>query len=272
MGFTLIKGTFHPELGLPDGDSVRFKPNNPQLLKKLEGTPAKITQNGGTKGTLQLRFEGIDAIEKGAQQPLSKNATDSMNKLVGGTGGQGYILARMTDPHGRPLSFVFAGTTPKPDGSDVFLDPAMLSSSVNYKQMQAGYAYPLYYNTLFASLRSKFNQALNQAKQNHKGYWPTDKTNKGVNINGKPSLKAIDPVWPKLWRRFEEYVRNHNSMNGFIAWLDAKNERILKLDSQDETGLANIVKVQGNKVWLTEKPENLMVITAIKRKPAHKAK
>lgn len=269
MGFILIKGTFKPGAGIPDGDSVRFMPSNINFLKNLKGTEAKTGTSAKTNGTVQLRFEGIDAIEKGAIKPLSVQAKENMFNLIGYNAKtnpepKGYILSRMTDPHGRPVAFVFTGNNSKPDGSNIYLDAVMLSSSVNYKQMKAGYAFPLYYNTLFAELREKFNQALVQAKRSRKGYWAKDKTLLGVIVKGKPSLAIIDPVWPKLWRRLEEYLRNHTSMNGFISWLDAKNERVVIINSTDETGLANIVKVQGNKVSLTQKPENLMIITAIK--------
>lgn len=269
MGFTLIKGQFMPKAGTPDGDSVRFKPNNLNLLKKLEGVKAEIGTGVTTKDTVQLRFEGIDAIEKGATKPLSVEAKDNMMKLIGTSietpEPRGYILARMTDPHGRVVAFAFSGTTSSVDGSEVFLDDTLLGKSVNYKQLLAGYAYPLYYNTLFASLRNKFNKALKQAKRRNRGYWVLDKTLLGVTVNGQNSLASIDPIWPKLWRRFEEYLRSNANMSNFISWLDDKNERVVLIDSADETGLANVVNVQGNTVSLTQKPENLMIITAIER-------
>jgi len=37
MPFTLIKGTFVPTAGYPDGDSVRFLANNLSLWKNLRG-------------------------------------------------------------------------------------------------------------------------------------------------------------------------------------------------------------------------------------------
>lgn len=269
MGFILIKGTFMPNAGEPDGDSVRFKPDNLALLNKLEGVKAKIGTGAETKNTVQLRFEGIDAIEKAATKPLSVEARDNMFKLIGHSSTnqtpKGYILTRMTDPHGRPVAFAFAGSTTRADGSDVFLDASLLGKSVNYKQMLDGYAYPLYYNTLFAQLRNKFNSALRLAQRNNRGYWKTDKTLTGVTVNGKASLATIEPIWPKLWRRLETYLTNNNNLTGFINWLDEDNERVVIINKTDETGLANLVKVNGNKVSLSEKPENLMVITEINR-------
>ena len=70
LPFILIQGTFHlvgrtqagnPTGFEPDGDSIQFKPTNPQLLNQLDqpGRPYRLT----AIGSMQLRFEGIDALE-----------------------------------------------------------------------------------------------------------------------------------------------------------------------------------------------------------------
>lgn len=254
-----------PEAGVPDGDSVRFRANNNALWKKLKGRPAKLGTGVETEGTVQLRFEGIDAIEKGAQKPLSNDATNSMKKLIGYKEGTnptpaGYVLTRMTDdPAGRPLAFVFAGASPFPDGRLVPLTTAHLRTSVNYKQMKAGFAYPLYYNTLFYDLRNQFNVALRNAKTPKKNYWKTDATRKGVTVRTKADLATISPIWPKLWRRLQEHLRKKTGLGGFKDMLEQKNERIDILSKMHEVGLQDIVRVSGNKVWLTEAPENIRV-------------
>ena len=86
-----------------------------------------------------------------------------------------------------------------------FSTKQMVRNSVNYKQMAAGYGYPLYYDTLFADLREAFNEALYSARQSSSGYWPTDATMTGVTVRNGSSLSTIDPIWPKLWRRLDEY-------------------------------------------------------------------
>ncbi len=127
--------------------------------------------------------------------------------------------------------------------------------------MKDGFAYPLYYNTLFASLREEFNNALAHAKQNDLGYWPTDSTEAGVIVNTNADLATIKPIWPKIWRRLEEYLRNQNSLNGFIDWLEDRNERVDILSIMEERGIQDIVEVDNsNKVKLKEKPENLRVV------------
>ena len=268
MSFVLIKGHFVPKAGIPDGDSVRFRANDLTLWKKLEGRPVVLGTGPETKDTVQLRLEGIDAIEKAAIKPLAVEAKQKLFDLIGFDLTQspepsGYILARMTDDKTRrPICFIFAGATTQKDGADVFLGPPLLRQSVNYKQTLAGYAYPLYYNTLFAELRNAFTAALVKAKQAKRGYWPTDATRKGVTISSSSQLETIAPVWPKLWRRLQEYLRTNNDLSGFVAFLAKKNERIDVLDVMEERGLQDLVKVTKNKVSLTQDPANLRVVAA----------
>lgn len=272
MAFTLIKGRFKPKAGFPDGDSVRFLANDLSLWSKLEGRLVQVGTGAKTKDTVQLRFEAIDAIEKGAVKPLSTDGRDSMFELIGFDKASnpepiGFILARMTDDQsGRPICFVFAGNTSRRDGSEVFLDGPMLRDSVNYQQAKAGFAYPLYYNTLFASLREEFSQIIASAKQNDLGYWPYDRTTSGVTIGSRNELATIPPIWPKLWRRLEEFLRKTNSLAGFVDFLEQRNERIDILSIVEERGLQDLVEVQGNIVRMIEPPENLRIVGKVGRR------
>ena len=74
MPFTLIKGEFVPEAGRPDGDSIRFRPDDPTplFMLKRRGRAPKVNANNGT---IQLRFEGIDTMESKAAKPFSSDAT-----------------------------------------------------------------------------------------------------------------------------------------------------------------------------------------------------
>src|SRR5688572_5888156 len=107
MPLLLIKGTFKPGTGVPDGDTVRFAPDNPDLLFKLtrQGRPPRLnTENG----TVPLRYEGIDAMEKGARQPESSDATARHLEFLGLTGandeGRGHIFSRLLDTNGRVIA------------------------------------------------------------------------------------------------------------------------------------------------------------------------
>lgn len=266
MPFTLIKGRFIPLAGIPDGDSARFRAVNLDLWAKLEGVRPKLGKSNRSKATVQLRFEGIDAIEKGAIKPLASQARDKMLQLIGfdpkeNQEPDGYILARMTDDRsGRPIAFVFTGRTNIQDGAEFFLDGVLARTSVNVQLAKAGLAYPLYYNTMYASLREEFNQAIAAAKSDGWGYWPVDQTNAGVTVDNYAALAAIPPIWPKLWRRLEEFLRQNDSLDGFVDFLEGRNERVNLIPSLEECGLQDLVEVQGNRVRLTESPENIQVV------------
>lgn len=266
MEFTLIKGRFVPLAGIPDGDSVRFRADNINLWSRLEGVRPKLGRSNRVKDTVQLRFEGIDALEKGALKPLATQARDSMFQLIGFDPKEnpepaGYILTRMTDDQsGRPIAFVFTGQTYLQDGAGLVLEGTMARASVNVQLAKAGLAYPLYYNTLDDELREEFNQAIAVAKSEGWGYWPVDQSNTGVTVDNYAALAFIPPIWPKLWRRLEKFLRQNDSLEGFLGFLKGRNERVNLLPSLVECGLQDLVEVRGNRVRLTESPEKIQVV------------
>jgi hypothetical protein len=71
MPFLTIKGVFNPQSGIPDGDSVRFLADDDSLFDLLEGQV-----DFKSDGEVQLRYEGIDALEKAAIKPFSFDATE----------------------------------------------------------------------------------------------------------------------------------------------------------------------------------------------------
>ena len=57
------------------------------------------------------------------------------------------------------------------------------------------------------------------------------------------------PIWPKLWRRLQEYSRTGaTDLAGFVAFVAAKGERVDLLDTVDETGLEDLIVVDGDVV------------------------
>jgi endonuclease YncB( thermonuclease family) len=263
MPFVLVKGTFFPGVGTPDGDSVRFAADNMSLWSRLKGQIDDL----GTNDTVQLRFEGIDSIEKTAIQPLANQSRDSMLNLIGASNLQdtprGYVLSRSADPHGRPIAFVFAGDAPEADGFSIFLTGDRLRETVNFNQVRNGFAYPLYYNTLFRALRETLNEAVDEARTGNRGYWSTDATLTGVNIRLRSQLATIPPIWPKLWRRLEEFLRNHEGLDGFLDFIRATGERADDLTSFEQSSLDNFMEVIGDTVRMTLDPRLLRVVSVI---------
>jgi len=95
MPITVIAGTFqvvgqtrtgNPSGFEPDGDSIQFRPTDPDLLDRLPilDSPVRLTSIGST----QLRMEGIDALEihfAGSHQPrpLADQGRDALTDRLG---------------------------------------------------------------------------------------------------------------------------------------------------------------------------------------------
>jgi endonuclease YncB( thermonuclease family) len=115
----------------PDGDSVRFYPDDPLVFERV-GMPVRLNAHSGA----QLRLDAIDALEthytppRGRhtwrqQRELAGAAADALLEHLGFTGVErsesgtvtaaspdstrGYILTRFADTYGRAVAFAFAG-------------------------------------------------------------------------------------------------------------------------------------------------------------------
>lgn len=270
MPFTLLKGRFKPDTGIPDGDSVRFAPTDPSPLFTLrrQGRTPRINQNNGT---VQLRFEGIDALEKEAKEPFASDATSKNLDLLGLSNpsdeSDGYILANQIGPHGRPICFVFAGTIDEPDGSSIFLDVEQMKQSVNFQLIDSGVVYPLFYDTLFYDLRSALSDAVVNARRSGQGIWPHDKTVAGVKWAGASSLPNLEPIFPKLWRRLEKYTQHRDfrdeadTLDAFIDFLQSNPDRLFILSENRFSDLDDLVVINGDMVSLPFQPEDLLFLS-----------
>jgi endonuclease YncB( thermonuclease family) len=292
--FTVIRGTFHlvgrtkagRETGFePDGDSMQFRPDDPGLLDRLRknGSTYRLTSIGST----QLRFEGIDALElhfEGSHQPrpLADTARDFLTGRLGlnpvpykppelvsvlppveRDGTPGFILSRALEAHGRPVAFAFSGDPPEADGTDLVLKPALLRKSLNFKSIAAGNAYPLFYDTLFVDLRDTFTKAAAAARDKRLGIWSADRSTSGLAISDQGALERDGVLFPKLFRRLTEYLKDHaGNTAGFAPWLADKREQVLDLTTSNFTHFDNVVEVRDGSVRLLRRPEQLVFVSA----------
>jgi endonuclease YncB( thermonuclease family) len=294
MPFTVIKGTYHlcgkSKAGVatgfqPDGDSMQFKPNNAALLDQLEVTDKapRLTSIGST----QLRFEGIDALElhfDGRHRqpaPLPDEARNHLTDLLGMNpvaykadgvtvrapaqrdGTAGFILSRALDEHGRPVSFAFVGAPPEPDGTKITLKAPLLKKSLNYKLLQSGNAYPLFYDTLFAALRATFTDAATKAQSDKRGLWADDKSIAGLKLKDDATLDQTGVIFPKLFRRLTSYFTSGQTDPArFLPWLATTREQVLDLTTGNFTHFDNVLGFSGGKIRLTREPEQLVFVSA----------
>ncbi|WP_353718364.1 hypothetical protein [Dyadobacter sp. 676] len=283
MPFKLIKGKFHIRNYSPDGDSIRFEPDNAAFVQALSGSRPRFN----SRNHVQLRIEAIDTLETHYTPPsgggvyhqplgLANKAMDQLLAYVGITQVEwdsshktvlaandatpGYIASRAVEKNGRPVAFVFAGNTNIRDGDDFFLTPEHLRESYNYQALLSGMAYPTYYEGLFFDLRQALNEAVEQARQANRELHAVDGTNSGFNADSLVSITQDVCILPKLFRRLCEYMVNYGTSVGFKEKLAQSREPVLDLVKNNFTHLDTFVEQQdgSTEIRLTRLPEQLI--------------
>lgn len=289
MTFVLIKGTFHVEGYSLDGDSIRFRADDPVNWKKLSGPPVALN----ALGHAHIRMEAVDALEtnfQGFHQPLRLarpavrylltslgihevvwdetksrviKAECGKNGADGKDGIKGYILARSTESLRRPVAFVFAGESEEKDGSEINLNESILTKSLNYGLIVRGLAYPMYYSGLFSDLRLPLTYASVRAREEERGIWPYDLTTKGFSMANLGTITNEVAILPKLFRRIVGYMGEGGSIDGFVDHLRNGCDPMVKVAQVQFTRFDSIVEVKGDRVKLTESPENLIFLDRV---------
>lgn len=283
MPFTLIRGTFHASNYSPDGDSIRFHPEQPSLLATLPGAKPRIN----SRGHVQLRLEGIDTLEThyaptsgggSFHQPLAlgvaarnallrfTNITDVVWSSDGGSvvsandGSPGYILTREIEKNGRAVAFLFSGTAPEGDGSSVTLDPTRLYDSYNYFALREGLAFATFYTGLFADLRTELAAAAASARAGRSGIHADDVTTTGFSVTSLAALTDQYVMLPKLFRRLVAYLSSTGTVVGFKEMLAEAREPVLDLQTANFTHFDTFIEQApgSSEIRLTRAPEDLV--------------
>lgn len=276
MSFTLIKGTFHVVGYSPDGDSIRFKAFNPENWAKLAGISPSLNEDNH----VQIRLLGIDSLEthfRDCKQSL-KWALSAANFLLQALeidevkwnedhtivtkakdGIEGFILAKKTDQHGRPLAFIFTGKVDMKDSEKFFLPLEFLPLSINYKSLQNGQSYPTYYRGIAPSLRKKMTHIVTHARQEKIGLWEHDMTNEGFRVWDLFIEQKKVVILPKLFRRIVSYLETNQDIENFQHSL-IKSEKILILSTGKKALLRDIIIQDNELIKLAELPENLVYL------------
>ena len=282
--YTLIKGSF-PIVGTePDGDTLRFQPDTPALVETLG--PAGQAPGWNHDGTqISVRFEAIDALEthfQGTRQQvrLGDLATQVMLHVAGFSSVQtsgtrvtsavppavrGHVAANGLDSFGRMIAFVFAGEAVGADGEPLFLDPPLLAASINAQLLAQGLAYPAFYTTLPTDLKDHLAAETRVIRERALGLWPEDAPSleRSADIADLAAAESL-AMWPKLFRRLVAYFQAGNAgLAGFGAWLrqDLRNrDDYLQLPDGELGNMHDLVEVNGNRMRLCFRPEDLVVL------------
>ena len=294
MAYTLLKGHFVirysdlPRSGPePDGDTVKFLPDNPDLvfeLPRISGRPPQINARG-----ISVRLEAIDALETHFQQTHQEleGANAARDQLLDQLGFRnvvfwedlpnkvesadedsvpGFVLSNGIDANGRMIGFVYKGSEAalksEDDGATLTASTGLIDKSMNAKLLAAGQVYPAFYGTLPTRLREHLAKKSNAARKAGKGVWPraTADPNNLAEITGLESLEAA-VVWPKLFRRLVSYFQAGNEgLSGFIPWLRrGSDDKIFRLDTKTNATLSDVITVDGNGIMMDVWPEDIIV-------------
>jgi|SoiMethySBSTD1v2_1073268.scaffolds.fasta_scaffold1059957_1 endonuclease YncB( thermonuclease family) len=290
--YTVIHGQYrihradNPRQGpQPDGDTVRFEPNNLQLLNTLprfSGRPPDIRSLG-----INVRYECIDTLETHFEQAHQNSAfgfaaRDKNLAMLGYTNVvflpddpnivatvdtdplPGFVIANGIEANGRLLGLTYTGQPPAGDGERIFVDENILDQSVNAKLVQAGLAYVEPYDTMPISLINHMRTIIGTARKGGIGIF----TAEGVGVGKAATIASLDDaqglvMWPKLFRRLTTFF--HTGMlglAGFDAWVrqdPVKRDDTLRLPDGEKANMHDTYEISGNQLSLRYNPEDLII-------------
>jgi endonuclease YncB( thermonuclease family) len=288
MTMTLIKGNYRIVGASPDGDSVRFYPDDPTAF-----ATAGIRVKANAAGGVQLRLDAIDALETHYTPPHAPHAWRQPTELGDGAGTAlldllgfsqvvrngagivtaatpdqtpGYILTRFADKYGRAVAMAYPGTRAGkvPDGGQVHLGIPELHRSVNYRLLADGWVYPTFYSKLYVDLRDDLAATAVAARNAKEGVWQHDATLDGFVLESRTQLADELVVLPKVFRRLAEYLTLDEtggvSLAGFPAFLEAHHDQLFTVPAGQATTLDTLIIVQAQRLTLTVAPEQIVFI------------
>ncbi len=283
---TIVKGTFRIVGASPDGDSVRFYPEDVGVWAR-----AGIAVKANAASGVQLRLDAIDALETHYTPPhangmwrqpaeFGDGAATALLDLLGFSGVSrdergyvtaatpaetpGYILTRFADKYGRAVAMVYAGGRRgrAADASTVYLGIDEMRRAVNYQLLAAGWVYPTFYSKLYFDLRSDLAAAATAARDAKSGVWAADATLPGFTLRSRVQLTDELVILPKLFRRLAEYLTLDEtgkvSLAGFPAFLAAHGDTLFTVPAGQATSLGTLVARRGQNVQLTLPPEQIV--------------
>jgi hypothetical protein len=283
MPMLCLAGAFTVTGTEPDGDSLRFRPDDPDDWTQVPG-PHKVRTNAA--GAAQLRMDAIDALETHytptgghlLHQPLdlAHAASAELLEWLGFRGVQrdgekviavdqdglpGFILTRGADLYGRCVALVGRGDPPASSPGMINVDVKLLRQTANHRLLSTGLAYPTFYSKLYVDLRRELAEQAGAARDAGKGVFARDRTQKGVEVKALATLTDDAVILPKLFRRLADYLHLNGddpSLAGFMTFLAQQDDQLWVIPTGEKTGFDTIVAVSGQTVHLKRLPEELV--------------
>jgi len=275
--FFTLRGRLKIEGKQPDGDSVRFIADTRGNFQELERSERIWPTR--SDGSVQLRFEGVDAPEVHyghAAQPLGTEVRDDLLAWLGfmdvtykpdgvtvvsGTPDtiRAAILSQIAEANGRPVSYLLVGeddTLPE-DGTWVLVDDAMLDRTVNARLLREGLAYLTLYTSTPKRHRRHLRSIATEARTAGRGVWAMDDTvgwllTEQDDVGPKGQL-----ILPKLFRRCTDYLTDvgRGFDGNLIDWLldvslspsRDENDRVV-VGNRIEVPLSSLLVQRNNRI------------------------
>jgi endonuclease YncB( thermonuclease family) len=274
----------------PDGDSVRFVADTPALYRQL-ARAYRITPSTAD-GSVQLRFEGVDAPELhygSAAQPLGAVARDRLLERLGfsnvvyraspptmvasaeppeGVGAA--ILSAMAEANGRPVSYVLTGDDASlpADGAWTLVDEALLGRTANAWLLGEGLAYYTVYTSTPVAHRDALRALAADARRRRAGVWELDRSGDFALVDQHSIGPDGQLVLPKLFRRCSDYLKAvAKGLSGNLAdWIVSvstgsrdENDGVLVCD-RVQVHLADLLEQRNNRVAFQADPLDITFI------------
>ncbi len=244
-----LRGSFVIKGKEPDGDSVRFIADDPSLYQYLH-RHYRIKPSR-SDGSVQLRFEGVDATEVhygSAAQPLGKQARDQLLSWMGfdniryksdqstmveeanPDSVRGAVLSVAAEANGRPVSYVLLESE-LPSGTKwIQVDEALLRKTLNLRLLELGEAYYTIYTSMPLDHRQLFRQVALSARSAQRGVWAIDQTSDFVLVNQRSIGPDGQCILPKLFRRCTDYLKDvddgfQGNLADWIIWISQLRSR-----------------------------------------------
>jgi endonuclease YncB( thermonuclease family) len=209
----------------PDGDSLRFIPDHPEMLRGEIFSGVVLHADGG----FTLRLDGVDAPEthylgrqglgvlaqpspwadQAAAQLLAFLGFDSVLRAADETVLQatpqsvrGTVALMRGDRFGRGVGLAFAGNVDWGRGE---LSGQMVEQSANGFMACSGLAYPTFYTDTHDLVQSQMIELIQVARNKGLGLWPVDCTQQGFAWQDLSGLCQRQLILPKLFRRLVDF-------------------------------------------------------------------
>ncbi|MFN8439743.1 MAG: hypothetical protein U0175_03185 [Caldilineaceae bacterium] len=274
-----------------DAPETHFKPSegaDPALIASKPVGEFRQPGDLGRRATTEfLRFLGVNnGVWKNvfdgsylAKATLTQNGQEVVVSQRLADQIPGYIITRDIELNGRPVAWVFRGSTPDTDGKSITQDELTerAEQSANYYLLQQGLVYPYFYMTLQAKLRNKLSAAVTQAQanamsSNTANLWHSDKSIPGIVLSDiklitQQSSLPTDAslIYPYLFRKVLKfwYQNTPDVTNTTVnlSNLCAKaNPNIFVVSEADFVKLDEILDLTGNLLKMKKLPQDIVFL------------